>query len=132
MIKALSQSPQLKGKTIKLIYGFGSYFGGNFREDSDIDIAFFEEGASLSPEDFWELQNHLSNLLKRDVDLIDLNKAPIVLKFQIVSEGQNIFCSSENAKAVFETYIYSAYYHFQEERREILKDVLERKSVYGR
>lgn len=57
-----------------LVYLFGSGANEIFREDSDIDIAFISDINKTDYEIFM-LAQKLADMLKRDVDLIDLKKA---------------------------------------------------------
>lgn len=119
-----------KGKTILVLYGFGSRFGEGFRAASDIDLAFLSP-AAVAPTQRWAWQNELADLLKRDVDLVDLRGCSLVMKAQIVAFGRRITCRDATACDTFETYVLSSYASFNERRREILADVLQRGSVYG-
>jgi len=51
---------------------FGSYVRGEQKEDSDIDILIeFKPDARISLLDFVELENHISDLLRVKVDLVE-------------------------------------------------------------
>ena len=116
---------------LEAVYLFGTWGTGDERPDSDMDLAV------LSPRRLenlprWDLSQRLSRAAGRDVDLIDLGSASTVLRMQVVSTGERIFCSDIVSAERFEDYVFSAYARLNFERREILKDVRERGSVYGK
>lgn len=118
--------PGLKG-----VYLFGSRANGQVRPGSDWDIAFLVDGKPLPGLQKWELQEQLAGLINTDVDLIDLQDASTVMRFQVVTTGTRIFCSDAYFCENFEIRCYSSYQYFQEERKEIIEDILKRGSVYG-
>ncbi|MBI2316229.1 MAG: nucleotidyltransferase domain-containing protein [Betaproteobacteria bacterium] len=112
------------------IYRFGSHGTAGERAGSDIDLAvlgraLFDSGA------LWDLSQGLAMKLGREVDLLDLATASTVLQAQIVTHGERIFCSDPIYGDSYADYILSAYARLNEERRDILTDVLSRGSVYG-
>jgi uncharacterized protein len=113
-----------------LIYLFGSVVKGNFREDSDIDIAFLSH-KDLSDYDVFIIAQDLADILHREVDLIDLKKSSTVFTAQVVGTGTTIYCSDENKRMYFEMYAFQNYALLNEEREYILKDIAKRGSVYG-
>lgn len=119
----------IRNVTPYLIYLFGSAVNGIFREDSDIDIAFLSDNEFTSYEVFM-LAQKLSDILKRDVDLIDLNKASTVFKVQIIAKGRIIYCINGNRRAYFEMYAFKEYVTLNEEREVILQNIKKRGRVY--
>jgi len=83
-----------------LIILFSSLVKGNFRKDSDIDIAYLSDKEISNVERFWVSQE-IADSLNRDIDLIDLKKASTVLKAQIVGTGEVIYCEDEKRKNLF-------------------------------
>ncbi|WP_058953354.1 type VII toxin-antitoxin system MntA family adenylyltransferase antitoxin [Clostridium tyrobutyricum] len=112
-----------------LIYIFGSSVNGIFREDSDIDIAFKSEH-ELTPYQVFMFSQSLADILGRDVDLIDLNKASTVFKVQIIAKGKCVYCSDDVKKAYFEMYAYKDYAKLNEEREIILNNIKKRGQIY--
>lgn len=80
----------LQNKQIIAIYIFGSTATGKYRNDSDIDIAIMVRGPMEGIERI-HLETSLSNLLKRDVDLIIFDNASPLLKHQILKYGHLVF-----------------------------------------
>jgi predicted nucleotidyltransferase len=90
---------------IRFAYLFGSQARGTAGILSDIDIAvFFDETANqgvklYGPE--CELIPEMERLLERPVDLVVLNKASIFLRYQVLKDGELLFCNSEEARINF-------------------------------
>ncbi|WP_446897210.1 type VII toxin-antitoxin system MntA family adenylyltransferase antitoxin [Clostridium sp. LBM24168] len=112
-----------------LIYLFGSSVNGIFRSDSDVDIAFISD-ARTSDYEIFMLAQKLADILKRDVDLIDLKKASTVFKVQVIAGGEHIYCSDNKRRAYFEMYAFKDYAMLNEEREIILKNIKKRGHVY--
>lgn len=123
------QLPKLQG-----VYLFGSQADGTARAHSDYDIAFLVEwGHSPSRRELWKLSLLLAKQLRVDyVDLIDLQNASTVFRFEIVSTGERIFTKDEDYCATFEMTVYSMYQRLNFERREILEDIKKRGYIYER
>jgi len=65
------------------------------------------------------------------VDLIDLRSASTVMRAQVVSTGERLFCANEPACGEFEDRVYSDYARLNEERHHILNDIKARGRIYG-
>lgn len=113
-----------------LIYLFGSAARNELREDSDIDIAYLSDKA-LSNYEIFMLANDVADIVKKDVDLIDLNKASTVFKAQIVGNGKVIYCNDDTKRMYFEMYAFKDYALLNEERKEILDGIRKRGNIYG-
>lgn len=75
---------------VHLIILFGSEAKSVASKDSNLDWAFLAK-PSISNMRRWDIAQELAIFLQRDVDLVDLEKASDVFKFQIVSEGEIFF-----------------------------------------
>ena len=102
-----------------LIVLFGSAAQQRLRPDSDLDLAFLSDQKIGDYELFLKAQQ-LADLMKRDVDLIDLAKASTVFKTQIIHRGQVIYCEDPTRRMNFEMRAYKEYALLNEERQEIL------------
>lgn len=60
----------LKKAGAREVYVFGSALTERFREDSDVDLAI----SGLPPERFFRAMGAAARILRRDVDLIDLDE----------------------------------------------------------
>ena len=112
------------------IYRFGSAGTPFERTDSDIDLAI------LSPKPMagvarWELAQDLAWQLKRDVDVVDLLCASTVLRQQVFSRGQRIYCADWFPAEEFESRALSDYVRLNEARQGILRDIHERGRIHA-
>jgi predicted nucleotidyltransferase len=114
----------------RAIYIFGSMAGGTATAASDIDVAVLC-AAPIKPESAFQLKTDLSAATQRDIDLVDLLRADDVTRAQVITTGKLIFCNDPAGCAVFETSALAKYAHLNEERREIISDIIKRGSVYG-
>ena len=75
---------------ISVIYLFGSHAAGRQRSKSDIDlgILFVKDIDGFTRIN---LETEISNLLKKDVDLIDMKRSGPVLRHQIYKYGRLIY-----------------------------------------
>ncbi|MCX8002604.1 MAG: nucleotidyltransferase domain-containing protein [Anoxybacillus mongoliensis] len=113
-----------------VIYLFGSVATRHVRYDSDIDIAFLSDERSLDHYERFMLAQQLAERLQRDVDLIDLKQASTVFQAQIVHSGKVIYCADEQKRAEYEWLVLKMYAKLNEERAEILRNIVESGSVY--
>lgn len=112
------------------IYRYGSAGTEHERPDSDVDIAVLP-ARPLAVDTILKLSGDVGDIVERRVDLVDLLKAPTILRAQIIAHGERLYCADERACSVFEDYVFSSYARFNEERRELVADILARGSVYG-
>ena len=116
---------------VRAIYLFGSANTAYERADSDIDIAFL----SSQPVDAlrrWELAQHLATRLGRDIDLVDLGEASVVLRAQVIAYGRRLYCADPEACERYEDYAFSAYARLNESRQEILRRISREGRIYAR
>lgn len=100
----------LKGHGVDLAYLFGSHAKGTIHKFSDLDIAIlFDPEAEKRME---ALRLDLANLLGEEaIDLIDLEKAPPRLKYNVVKEGTILL--GEDISARFEAKAMQEYFDFK-------------------
>lgn len=115
---------------LRAVYVFGSFVDGPVRPDSDLDLAVLCDHPVDSVLRF-ELSAELAGLAHRDVDLIDLYAAPVVLRMQVIGKGLRLAGSGPELED-FEDRVFSDYARLNEERAALLQDIRERGSVYGR
>jgi len=112
------------------IYLFGSW-GSEFQTpESDIDLAILGS-RKYAPADLWNTAQEIAAKLKRNIDLLDLRSVSTVMQMQVVSSGSRIYCADDASCEQFEDFVFSSYARLNEERREIIKDIQQRGSVYG-
>lgn len=97
----------LEYEKIIFAYIFGSYVQNKMKSDSDIDIAIYLK-ANLDPSEYLQIKMDLSDKLKREVDLVVLNEAPSLLKYEIYKSNVLLFTrdmtieSNHKVKTLFE------------------------------
>jgi hypothetical protein len=80
---------------------FGSDARGTRRADSDVDIGIFPVDANLSLQDELSLQTELARVCGRNVDLVRLDRAPTLVRWQVVRYGRVIMESTRFSAARF-------------------------------
>ncbi len=115
---------------VKAIYLFGSYASGEFSDKSDIDLALFC-GNPQKSEVIFNLSLILMSMINKDIDLIDLKSVNTAFAAHIIDTGKCIYSSSENEVLFYEMNVFSQYANLQEERKDILTDILNRGNFYG-
>lgn len=100
---------------VRLVYGFGSAFDGTAGPLSDVDLAVLVDGP-LGWNEEQELRSRVAEVLPR-VDLVVLNDAPLVLRFEVVTAGRCLFARDAREQADFEILSLSRFLDFQPMRR---------------
>lgn len=116
--------------SITAVYRFGSMVEGNADHNSDLDVAFLADNPVLPVQRF-ELEQALACAIHRSVDLVDLRQASTVMRMQIVGKGECLYSRDDAVRHAFEMYVYSSYVRLNEERREILRDIGNRGTIYA-
>jgi len=92
-------------REITFAYLFGSVAKGSAGKLSDIDIAVFINPMYLPLDSGYgyksELLVELQAVLAGEVDLVILNSASTMLKFQVLKNGALIYCRSEDERRMF-------------------------------
>jgi predicted nucleotidyltransferase len=112
-----------------LVILFGSVTENREREDSDIDLAYLSDRVYTDYQRFM-LAQRLASRMKRDVDLVDLQRVSTVMQMQILHHGNVIFCDDEKRRIAFQMKVYKMYAKLNEERMPILREIKRRGSVY--
>jgi predicted nucleotidyltransferase len=109
-----------------LIYIFGSTVKNRDRgESSDVDIAILTD-EKVDEYELFILSQKLADNLKKDVDLVDLNKASTVFKIQIIKTGKLIYNSDNLEKMYFQMRTMKDYAILNEERKEVIDKIKSR------
>lgn len=115
------------------IYLFGSASRNELREDSDIDLGFLTDyNIHIDEYSKFMKAQELANIFKRDVDLVHVNSASSVFKIQITYNGKLIYCNDDTKRMFFEMRALKEYVMLNEERKEIIDNIKESGTVYGR
>lgn len=90
-------------KDVQVAYLFGSHARKVSTLKSDVDIAILLSEIPKSPLDYsLYLINRLSEIVGEDLDLLILNIAPPMLKYQVIKYGKLLFSRSERVRVMFE------------------------------
>lgn len=87
---------------LQLMILFGSCAINMNKTNSDIDLAIYARDLDLIEEKKIVLLNKLAKIFHRDIDLILLNKANSLLKFNIAREGKLIYEKKEGMYKIFQ------------------------------
>lgn len=102
---------------LDLLILFGSQATGRTHPGSDADVGFVRRRSALAPEEYAELQARLAPLLpRRELDLVDLGRAPGLLRHLACERGVVLH---EAAPGLFEAFRVLAWNVYQDERIEI-------------
>lgn len=112
------------------VYRFGSMANRTARPDSDLDLAVLCS-RPLDVATRIDIVGQLAIAFSGPVDLIDLSTVSTVMRAQIVTTGERLYCADARECDTFEDFVFSSYARLNEERREILRDIKLRESVYG-
>lgn len=97
---------------VRFAYLFGSRATGRERPSSDADIAIMP-GRPLDLLAEASLADRLAQALEVPaVDLVDLRRAPLVLRGRVLQEGRLLYSADEPARVEFEVRTYSEYFDF--------------------
>ncbi len=112
------------------IYLFGSFATGDANNESDMDIALLCKHKLA-----WELKSvivdELSDLLQRDIDLVELRYVDTIFKEEIIKTAKRIAELDKLACELYEDYIYCSAMDFREFRKPHVEEIIARGSVYG-
>ena len=90
-------------KRVLVAYLFGSYARGLETPRSDVDIAVLLSEVPERPLEYYlYLERELAKVLEMDVDLVFLNEAPPLLKYQVIKYGRLLFSRDERVRVMFE------------------------------
>ncbi|WP_336866242.1 type VII toxin-antitoxin system MntA family adenylyltransferase antitoxin [Peribacillus frigoritolerans] len=109
---------------------FGSYAKKSTHKDSDIDIAFYSENQSLTTYEVFLLAQELADILKIEVDLVNIRTASTVFKAQIYTTGTIIYSTNDTLLKNLQMTALSMYAKLNEERENILKKIGESGTIY--
>lgn len=109
---------------------FGSGAAGRLRPDSDLDLALlFASEHEPDERAVLQMRADLETLVRRDVDLIVLNRASTILAFQVARYGTLLFCRDRVAYQHFLVRLISEYADFKIIRRPIEQALIERRAL---
>ncbi|MGQ9628980.1 MAG: type VII toxin-antitoxin system MntA family adenylyltransferase antitoxin [bacterium] len=112
-------------------YLFGSYAQGKEDALSDVDIALLVRDEVLKRDWRWGVEVHfmgeVEDILGTDeVDVVILNKVPLSFRFEIISTGNLLASSDEEARTDFEVRTMQEYWDYRRIEEEYDRHFLER------
>ena len=113
------------------VYLFGSFGTEYERPDSDIDLAILLPPSTGNRSNLEACRAAVEEITGRDVDLIDLGHADAVFRFEIVLTGRLLTPVTSDVRS-FEMLTMSLYQKLNEERADILSDIVEKGVVLSR
>lgn len=124
-----------KQRHVKLAYLYGSAAKGKAGKLSDVDIAVLFDD-SLSKKERFKLQlkliGEIAALLKTDkVDLVDIDEAPLSLKFEIIKANCPVFVRNRMLKIDFEHEVMSRYLDRRYYEKRAASEYLKKVAVRG-
>jgi predicted nucleotidyltransferase len=92
---------------------FGSQARGTSRGMSDVDIGIWPEDSNLALGDELKLQVDLTRLLAREVDIVRLDHAPTLVRYEVAKAGVPLYEATPFAAARFTAAAVSEYLDFE-------------------
>lgn len=106
---------------------FGSYARNTQNKESDIDIAI-KPSKSISKLEMFNLKNELEDIIKIDVDLINLDaELSDGFRYEILINGQTIFCKNQYEFDLYKLDMFREYLELSESRQMIINQLKEGK-----
>lgn len=106
---------------LQAAYLFGSRATGTFRTDSDWDIGIL--CPPMKSMDLASLSGQLSSVLGNACDLVDLKRASVSLRAEVLRNGRAFMAPDALATARFEMDSLTEYQNLNEHRKAILRDL---------
>ncbi|HCG98416.1 MAG TPA: nucleotidyltransferase domain-containing protein [Actinobacteria bacterium] len=115
---------------ITVAYVFGSHAKGTAIPTSDIDIAAYFDRA-IDEDGYFNLKLNLTaelmKLLERnDIDVVVLNNASPLLKYNVFADGETVYVDSEKDRVRFEVGAMRDYFDTARLREIMLKAYMDR------
>ena len=119
------------GLPVIAVYLHGSWASEYERDESDLDLAILAE-RRLELSELIKIQQGIAARLNlhAEIDLADLYSANTVFAAIVITTGERLF-SSGIAADIFEMKTLAAYARLNEERHDILQDIVQRGTVYA-
>jgi uncharacterized protein len=108
---------------------FGSARTGRMTEESDIDVAFLFD-TEKTPTELFVLQGDLTKFLGIPADLVDLGRAPVILRAQIFRKGKCVL--SRDNRAINGLFVRTVQEYADVKRmRKPVEDALIERTIHG-
>jgi len=124
---------RLQEYPVLFAYLFGSQVSGKATSLSDIDLAVYLDEVVSKDKRFdlrLKLSSELSAILRKRVDLVVINDAPVGLCYEAIKHGSVIFCKDRPLRIETEIRILSRYLdrrYYDRRRAEMILDRIDRR-----
>ncbi|NMB12753.1 MAG: nucleotidyltransferase domain-containing protein [Firmicutes bacterium] len=108
--------PVLSQNGVNSVYLFGSRVDGTASTDSDYDLGILLRHFDQEKHDTLfacELETDLRQAARAPIDVVLLQRAPVILKYTIIAEGQIIYCVNSDYRTDFEDIVVRDYLDFR-------------------
>lgn len=110
---------------------FGSYARGNQRIDSDVDIAI-KSDTDISKQEIFDMTGELEQILKKDVDLVDLDSISDSFRYEILINGKILYCKNSFKFDLYKLDMFREYLELNESRKIIIDNIKKGGTIYGK
>lgn len=114
--------------SLEAIVLFGSYARNTQNKESDIDIAI----KSNEEVNMNEMREMIEDFLKIDVDLINLDKVNDSFKYEILINGETLYCKDKLEFELYKLDMYRNYLELNESRQDIINRIKNGGDIYGK
>lgn len=128
-----TNAQRLEAINIACVYLFGSFAEDKTMPFSDIDIGILltQEAMVATGKDMGGIYNQVYDVLtdifpSRNIDIVFLQKAPLELRFDVITHGQILYESSHEASLDFEEKTMILYADFKPLLKEINDTIINR------
>lgn len=110
---------------------FGSYARHTHRDESDIDIAI-KSKREVSKMEIFDMTQNLERITQKDIDLVDLNQITDVFRYEILMNGETLYCEDDVQFDLYKIDMFREYLELNESRKYIVNRVKEGGTIYGK
>lgn len=127
---AIIQALKERVPRLLAIYAFGSHIQGTAGPESDLDLAVLTAGYA-DPLVLFDLASDIADIVGCQVDLLDMRAASTVMQYQIITTGERWWAHDIQA-SLFEVTVLSEKTALDMARADLLNDIQQRGTIYGR
>lgn len=110
---------------------FGSYSRNTQNEESDIDIAI-KVNKKINAKELFKIKQKLEDILKKDVDLVELNNTQDGIRYEILINGITLYVKDEFKFELYKLDMYREYLELNESRQMIIDNIKNGGKIYGK
>lgn len=110
---------------------FGSYARGTQNDESDIDVAI-KTNQKLDKKELFRISNLLSDELKKEIDLINLDEIGDTFRYEILINGKTLYCKDELKFELYKLDMYREFLDLNESKQDIINNIKKGGNIYGK